>query len=228
MTISASDRRATILRAASRLFEHYGHGKTTIADVAREAGVGVGSVYLEFASKEAIVEELSSSTHVGVLDAMRAAIRGEDDAPKQLTAALLARTRAFVELRSKGEHACELVHCKAESVRAAHDRFREQERVFLEVIVQRGQAKGAFASCEPTFAATLVQRAFASLSPPWIFGSDEDALRAASDLCTLLLHGLLVDKDTRAFVREARAGARADKPAPKGAKTPSRTPARRR
>ncbi|MBN8868187.1 MAG: nitronate monooxygenase [Solirubrobacterales bacterium] len=71
MTI-ASSRRLAILEAATRLFEHYGHGKTTIADVAREAQIGVGTVYLEFESKEAIVQELSRSTHVAVLEAMRA------------------------------------------------------------------------------------------------------------------------------------------------------------
>lgn len=200
-TPSANDRRSTILKAAARLIEHYGHGKTTIADVAREAGVGVGSVYLEFASKEAIVQELSLAAHVGVLEAMRAAVKAHEDCARQLTAALEARTRAFVELQKKGEHACELVHCKADSVRAAHQRFKEQEQVILEVILQRGQSEGTFAPSEPTATAALIQRAFASLSPPWIFACDDDAAKATVELCHLLLHGLLTEKDTRAFVR---------------------------
>ena len=196
MTTSSSERRTAILKAATRLFEHYGHGKTTIADVAREAQVGVGTVYLEFESKEAIVQELSLSTHVGVLEAMRAASAGRADHAGRLSAVLEARTRCFVELRRRGQHACELVHCKTEGVRAAHQRFKEQELELLEVIVREGQSAGVFGPTEPREIAALVQRAFVSLAPPWIFGAaDEDAMRISSDLCRLLMHGLLTRKD---------------------------------
>ncbi|MDF2696434.1 MAG: tetR, partial [Labilithrix sp.] len=144
---TSNERRSAILKAAIRLFEHYGHGKTTIADVAREAQIGVGTVYLEFESKEAIVQELSLSTHVGVLEAMRAAsIENATDPAARLTEVLRARTRCFLELRKRGQHACELVHCKTEGVRAAHERFREDERVLLEGIIREGQRAGAFAA----------------------------------------------------------------------------------
>lgn len=206
--MTSSDRRSAILKAATRLFEHYGHGKTTIADVAREAQVGVGTVYLEFESKEAIVQELSLSTHVGVLEAMRAASQEVTDHASRLTAVLEARTRCFLELRRKGQHACELVHCKTEAVRTAHQRFKEQELELFETIVREGQHAGAFAPCDPSTVAALVQRAFVSLAPPSIFGSDDDATRASTDLCRLLLHGLLAKKDPAALVKESGASAR--------------------
>jgi AcrR family transcriptional regulator len=186
-----SERRNAILQAASRLFEHYGHGKTTIADVAREAQVGVGTVYLEFESKDAIVTELSLSTHVGVLEAMRAASTKGSAPDERLSAVLVARTRCFLELGKKGQHACELVHCKTDGVRVAHQRFREQEQALIAGILQEGQLIGTFRSGEPKDTAALIQRAFASLSPPWIFSSkDEEAMRAAEGMCRLLLHGL--------------------------------------
>jgi len=46
------DRRRVILDTAARLLRHYGPAKTTMADIARAADIAVGSVYLEFASKE--------------------------------------------------------------------------------------------------------------------------------------------------------------------------------
>lgn len=194
MATSSSERRSAILKAATRLFEHYGHGKTTIADVAREAQVGVGTVYLEFESKESIVEELSLSTHVSVLDAMRAASNSSHDPARRLSAVLETRTRCFIELGQRGQHASELLHCKTEGVRTAHERFKKEERALLEGIVRAGQRAGAFAACEPAAAAALVQRAFVSLAPPSIFGSADDATRASVDLCNLLLHGLLAKK----------------------------------
>ncbi|MBX3209123.1 MAG: TetR/AcrR family transcriptional regulator [Labilithrix sp.] len=201
---TSSDRRTAILRAAERLFEHYGHAKTTIAEVAREARIGVGTVYLEFESKEAIVEELSLSTHAGVLDAMRAASTLEGDHAARMAAVLRARTRSFLELRKKGQHACDLVHCKTEGVRVVHERFREREHALLAELVEEGRDAGAFAACTPASIAALVQRAFTSLSPPWIFGSDDDAMRASDELCQLLLHGLLAAKRPRALVAAPR------------------------
>ena len=41
-----------ILNAASGLFERYGYSKTTIDEIAAAAGIGKGSVYLHFGSKE--------------------------------------------------------------------------------------------------------------------------------------------------------------------------------
>ena len=187
-----SERRSAILKAAARLFEHYGHGKTTIADVAREAQVGVGTVYLEFESKEAIVSELSLSTHVGVLEAMRAAsTRGADHA-ERLTAVFVVRTECFLQLGAKGQHACELLHCKTEGVQSAHQRFRDQERALIVQLLQEGQQAGVFARSELSATAALIQRAFASLSPPWIFSTnDADAIHTARSMIALLLSGLI-------------------------------------
>lgn len=193
---SSLDRRSAILQAATRLFEHYGHGKTTIADVAREAQVGVGTVYLEFESKEAIVQELSLATHVEVLEAMRRASARTGEHANRLAAVLDARTRYFVALKKRGQHACDLVHCKTEGVRFAHQRFREDERALLAEILEQGRRDGVFAVSEPASVAELIQRAYASLSPPWIFGAeDQDAVRAASELCKLLLSGLLAQHE---------------------------------
>lgn len=51
-------RRSRLLDAAAALFVRHGFDKTTVSDVATEAGVGKGSVYLHFASKEALLEAL--------------------------------------------------------------------------------------------------------------------------------------------------------------------------
>lgn len=215
-----SERRNVILRAASRLFEHYGHGKTTIADVAREAQVGVGTVYLEFESKDAIVTELSLTTHVGVLEAMRKASARSAAPDERLIAVLLARTECFLELGKKGQHACELLHCKTDGVRIAHQRFREQEQALIAGILEQGQLRGTFGSSEPAATASLIQRAFASLSPPWIFSSaEEDAMRAAQGMSRLLLHGLKAP---------AEAGSRSPSPTRRGKPVSARKPTRPR
>jgi AcrR family transcriptional regulator len=47
-----------ILNAAADLIAHYGYDKTTVEDIAREAGVSKGAIYLHFRSKEDLFEAL--------------------------------------------------------------------------------------------------------------------------------------------------------------------------
>jgi AcrR family transcriptional regulator len=192
--MTADERRRAILACAARLIAHYGPAKTTIADIAREAQIGIGTVYLVFPSKEAIVEELSVSAHDRVLAAMRdvAEARADDGFSERLAGVLETRVLSFQQLAGEGQHACELVHCKSGPVQGVHARFREQERALLERIFADARDSGELATVDTRRAAGLVQRAYATLSPPWLFEQPpEDARRAAYEMCRLLLLGLV-------------------------------------
>src|SRR5262245_25926299 len=52
--VPVQDVRDAILDAVERLLARYGYKKTTIDDLAREAGIGKGSIYLHFPSKEEV------------------------------------------------------------------------------------------------------------------------------------------------------------------------------
>jgi AcrR family transcriptional regulator len=52
------EREKRILDAAAGLFVHYGFDKTTVSDIAHEAGVSKGAIYLHFESKESLMESL--------------------------------------------------------------------------------------------------------------------------------------------------------------------------
>lgn len=59
MTKPENEARAQrILDAAADLFVHYGYDKTTVSDIARQAGVSKGAIYLHFESKEQLFEAL--------------------------------------------------------------------------------------------------------------------------------------------------------------------------
>src|SRR5438552_17807271 len=53
-----ADKRETLLRAAIRVFAHNGYFNSKVADIAREAGVADGTVYLYFKSKEEILHSI--------------------------------------------------------------------------------------------------------------------------------------------------------------------------
>ena len=187
-------RRAHILKVAEQLLRHYGPQKTTIAEIARAADVGVGTVYLEFDSKEAIVEELSAGRHQAVLDAMRQALEGERPFGDRLRAMFDARLAAFLRLDAEGNHARDLVHCVSPAVRSAHARFKQAELELVEELLGHGDDAAEFAcgSRQCGDLASAVLMAYASFGPPFVFGMDKDELtRKQSAMHHLVLYGLL-------------------------------------
>ena len=56
--VAGGDKREAILRAATSVFAHNGYFNSKVADIAREAGVADGTVYLYFKSKEDILHSV--------------------------------------------------------------------------------------------------------------------------------------------------------------------------
>ena len=192
----AAHRRAQILAAADRLLRHYGPQKTTVADVAREAGIGVGSVYLEFPSKDALIEELSRSRYGRILSAMHAAAEDTGRSFRErLAGALDARAEAYFTLAEEGAHACDLVHCVTGAGKEAAARFADEQRALLADLLRGGGATGEFAkiaseAAEETARAVLC--AYVSFTPPALTRKGrEEAGREMAALHELLLFGLL-------------------------------------
>lgn len=198
----AAQRRATILEAADRLLRHYGPHKTTVADVAREAGVGVGTVYLEFPSKEAIVAELSRARHTKVLSAMRAAAAASRRTYRDRLAAVFeARLETYLTIAAEGAHACDLVHCGGEKalpaaavagVRSALSTFHDEERALVADLLRRGTEAGELSARDPEAMARAVLRAYAGFGPPWVAQRDRDEVRASlAVMHELVLYGVV-------------------------------------
>ena len=53
------EKKAMIIEAAEQLFHRFGYGKTSLDDIAREAGLGKGTIYYYFDSKEDIFFEVA-------------------------------------------------------------------------------------------------------------------------------------------------------------------------
>ena len=94
--------RERVLTAAAVVFSEHGH-EAQMDDVARRAGVGVGTVYRHFPTKEALMEALAVDRFQKVLAAGKAAL-GRDDPWEGFVEAvwqgaeLLAADRSFTEV----------------------------------------------------------------------------------------------------------------------------------
>jgi AcrR family transcriptional regulator len=89
-----TERADRILDAASRLLLRYGHDRTTIADIAKEAGVAKGSVYAHWRSREQLFLALLRREQATALARIRDRLRATDE-PADLAMLLAESVRAY-------------------------------------------------------------------------------------------------------------------------------------
>ncbi|HKR14980.1 MAG TPA: TetR/AcrR family transcriptional regulator [Pyrinomonadaceae bacterium] len=82
--VAISDKRGAILRAAICVFARNGYFNSKVADIAREAGVADGTVYLYFKSKEEILHSIFDRSVEDGLGAARKRVEGIEDPREKL------------------------------------------------------------------------------------------------------------------------------------------------
>ena len=102
--------RRAILEAARKRFLHYGFKKTTIDEIAADAGIGKGTIYLYFETKEAILLTLARDVKRNVTDQMRAIVGSLASPEEKLRRMLLASVLSVHDVAQVTVHGTELVN----------------------------------------------------------------------------------------------------------------------
>ena len=112
MSRDADPKREAILAAAFTQFSRYGFRKTSMEDIAKEAGTSRGSLYSYFQNKEEIFRGLSADLHERSLGDAESHLKGAASADLDLAlrveAALIARLAPFQEVMTQSEHGSEI------------------------------------------------------------------------------------------------------------------------
>ena len=129
-----------VLAAAAAAFAESGL-EAQVEDIARRAGVGVGTVYRHFPTKDALVEALAEQ-HFGRLAAIaEAALEEQGDAWQIFAATIWSAARA-----AAGDIAwCEILGGRPSAVQAA-TRGRERLSAAMATLIDRAQRAGAMRS----------------------------------------------------------------------------------
>jgi AcrR family transcriptional regulator len=126
---SAEARRAEILDAALSLFGRYGYRRTSIDDIAREAGIAKGTLYLSFASKDEVFLAVGQSLAERMLAGAETARQQPGTAQDRLTAMAIAWYGTYFDTVCNSPHAAELMDAKhrlgAEVITRAAGRYRK-------------------------------------------------------------------------------------------------------
>lgn len=138
-------KRATILDAALKLFSQYGYRRTSIDDIAREADIAKGSVYLSFKSKEEIFRALCECLIERSEEGVKAAGAASGPIEERLIAALDAKFGFLFETAYRSPHAAELIDSKN---RLCEDIFARAGRRYVKMlreIIQEAAEAGELA-----------------------------------------------------------------------------------
>jgi AcrR family transcriptional regulator len=166
-----NETRRAILSAARSRFLHYGYKKTTIDEIAADAGVGKGTVYLYFPTKEEILHTIAREVKRNITEQMRAISESLGSPEERLRQMLLASVLSVHDAARAASHGIELVdellrpqlmHCgQAE---------REAQMGLVEKVIREGVAGGDFSVDEGKTSEATVQifLALVSFYPPYL------------------------------------------------------------
>ena len=187
--------RDRILDAAERLLGRFGYRKMTVDDIATEAGIGKGTVYLSFPSKEEVVLSTVDRIVDRACRAMEAAAARDESAPDRLRAML--RARILVRFEAVARYSASLNDLLA-GIRAALLARRvqhfERETGVLARVIAGGQEEGELAAGAPRRIGRALVLATNSFLPyalsPDELGDARRLSREAGDVIDIVVDGI--------------------------------------
>lgn len=135
--------REEILDAAAALFEHYSYRKTTVEEIAQKAGVGKGTIYLHFESKEQIGLAWLQRIHQEMLVSLLKTVEGTGSALDRLEEFLVQRVMLrdaiFRQHRRSLDEALESLRGMLDEHR---HRFHAQEAALIARLIDESAREG--------------------------------------------------------------------------------------
>ena len=190
-----SDKHRQIVDAAVRVFARNGYYNSRVSDIAREAGVASGTIYLYFKTKDEILVTLFREKMAAWVAHVREQVKDEPDA--------VAKIRRLVVLHfsviEKDPALAEVVQVE---LRQGHKFFRgasaHEISAYFELIgsvLEEGQASGAIRrDIAVKTAVKVLFGAMDQMATSWVLGKRKYRLSdAAEDVANIFLRGVTAD-----------------------------------
>jgi AcrR family transcriptional regulator len=168
----------------------------TVEDIARDAGIGKGSVYLHFASKEEVVLSHVDRIVERLKERLRAIAASDADAAIRLRLMLLARVLyRFDSVQHYTQSLDDLLAALRPGLLARRARYFDEEAQIIAEVLGEGRAAGEFEFDDALTTAYTLLHATNSLLPYSLstteLGEREEVKERATRIADLILHGLL-------------------------------------
>ena len=168
----------------------------TSDDLAREAGIGKGTVYLHFKSKEDVVLSQIDRVVNGVIAQLKLIAAGDASPAAKLREMLVVRVMIrFDSVQHYTESISEVLRDLRAPLLQRREGYFEEEAKVLSGVLREGQRAGAFRRHEALATARTLILASNSLLPFSLstqeLGKRREVEQAASRIADLVLEGLL-------------------------------------
>ncbi|WP_141734595.1 TetR/AcrR family transcriptional regulator [Oligoflexus tunisiensis] len=186
--VDRNDKEIRILEAAQTLFSRYGVRKTSIEEIAKSAGLGKGTVYLYFKSKDEIFDAVAQKFGQILTDKLQTEIADAPTHSRKLEQYIMVRLRFIHDLIQTNGLTAEVMN-EASCTPAMHrvrEKFGAQQIALLKQIIDDGVAAGEFETSDSEISAIAIFVAMNGLEKPWTFQGRQlpldDLVKALIDL----------------------------------------------
>src|SRR5712692_6782639 len=202
----ANGKYEAILRAAIKVFAGSGFFNSKVADVAREAGVADGTVYLYFKNKDDILVSIFNYYMEEALAAGKASLAETDDPVEKLRRIV----RAHLERLGRDRNLAIVFQVELRSSTKFMEQFSATGVAeYLELIrgvIEEGQQHGVFRSeINTKIAAKVLFGALDEMATNWVLSHKRYSLASTAEaVLDLFLNGLASEKQERKTERMDR------------------------
>lgn len=192
-SVRGGDKRDRILTSAMRVFASKGFFGAKVSDIAEDAGVADGTIYLYFKSKDDILISLFEEQMEKVQSVLGAALAGSAPADVKLRSFI----DAYMQLVSENRHAAEVITIELrQSAKFMKEYKNPRFADFLKTlagVIDEGQKDGRFRSDVPApIAARALFGALDELALMWVTAREKvDIRKVATWIGDLVLQGLV-------------------------------------
>jgi len=185
-----------ILDSTDRLLARFGYRKMTVEDIAAEAGIGKGSIYLHFSSKEEVVLSHIDRIVDRLRERLKEIARSDATAAERLRLMLLTRVLfRFDSIQHYTQSLNDLLSGLRSSLLARRAQYFESEAQIFAEVLTAGREAGEFSFDDELATAHALLQATNGLLPYSLstteLGAREDVEQRAADVAGLMLRGLL-------------------------------------
>lgn len=185
--------REAILEAAQARLLHFGYHKTTMAEIAEDAGMSAANLYRYFANKLDLAAACVTRSVNERLDRLRLIANAEQgSATEKLTAYALALIEHTYDLANPDSRVGEIVDIIARERRDLVTGKMAVHHELIACVLRQGVASGELVVDDPEETACLVYSALVLFDVPLFIGlfSREEFERRARGVVAVLVNGL--------------------------------------
>ncbi|WP_408954362.1 TetR/AcrR family transcriptional regulator [Natroniella sp. ANB-PHB2] len=181
-----------IIKAAIKKFSHQGVSNTTVQEIAKEAGVGKGTIYRYFENKEDLSHSLVELGIKRLTDRIKVRIENLDNPINKLEVIIETKLEFYSQYYDYGKYLIREIWGHKDSFEKHIKKIRELHTVIIEDIIKEGIDQGKFKDLNVETAAVSLIGAVNINVLHWVMFSEEFLIdEIKEDIMEIYFSGLL-------------------------------------